>query len=136
MPTYRVIDKATGKTVYAYSADAPTPFDGMAFDTHTHIAEVAINENGSINQLPGRRLTKLQFIDRLGDAAYATILQLARTEVTVEAFVKRFEMATPDPDGTSIDLDDPRTAAGVTAIGAALEAMGVVAAGWATSVLA
>jgi len=82
-----------------------------------------------------RRLTKLQFIDRLGDTAYMAILAMAKDSLLVEAFITRFEMTTPDPDGTSIDPDDPRTVAGVTAIGAALVAQGVVSEGWADEVL-
>jgi hypothetical protein len=45
------------------------------------------------------------------------------------------ELATPEPDGTSIDLDDPRTQAGVQALGMVLEQQGVVSADWAEGVL-
>ncbi len=63
------------------------------------------------------------------------ILTMAKTSVLVEAFIRRFEMTTPEADYTSIYLDDPRTVAGVTQIGAALEAADVVDSGWADEVL-
>lgn len=81
------------------------------------------------------RLTKQEFFDRLGQAAVAAILTMAKQSVEVEAWVKRLDLATPDPDGTSVDLGDPRTVAGVHAIGAILVQSGVVPAGWADDVL-
>ena len=54
-----------------------------------------------------RRLTKLDFVGRLG-ADFATILTAAKSDVEVELFVKMLDWATPDPDGTSVDLDDAR----------------------------
>ena len=76
------------------------------------------------------RLTKLQFIDRLG-ADYIAILTAAKQSVEIEAWLKRFEFATPDADGTSIDLADPRTIYGLNA----LEAAGILAAGRAAEIL-
>jgi len=138
MPVYNVIRKSDGQQVYRYNADAPVEWDGMEFATHDHVEHVEVAPDGVIEgtaTVVKRRLTKLEFIDRLGDAAYLAILTMAKVSVEVEAFVKRFEMATPEADGTSVDLDDPRTVAGVTTLGAALEAQGVVAAGWAQGVL-
>lgn len=82
-----------------------------------------------------RRLSKLEFIELMGDAAYVTILQLAKASIEVEAWVKKMELTTADSDGTSIDLDDPRTQAGVASIGTVLLGMGVVPADWAEGVL-
>ena len=135
MPVYIVTRKSDGAEVYRYQSDAPVEWDGMAFASHDH-SEAPVQPEPVVTVLPAvTRLTKLQFIDRMGDAAYKTVLQMAKTNVDVEAFVKRFEMATPEADGTSVDLTDPRTVAGVTAIGAALHTMGVVGGDWASEVL-
>lgn len=133
MSTYVVTRKADGAEVYRYEADAPIEWAGFEFATHEHV-ELATPPETPAPAAP-RRVTKLAFIERLGDAAFEGILQLAKTDVSVEAFVERFRAVTPDPDGTSMDLADPRTVAGVTAIGQALEQMGVVPAGWAEGVL-
>lgn len=133
MGTYVVTAKSDGAEVSRYSAvqvmGDEYPLD--AFD-HTPLPD---DPADAAPPAGPRRLTKLQFVDLLGDAAYATILGLAKTEVAIEVFVKRFEMATPDDDGTSISLDDPRTVAGITAIGGVLVAMGVVSDTWAQEVL-
>lgn len=135
MPIYNVIRKADGTEVTRYCAGQITEsFDGKDFplSAYDHVEYV----EGAVPPAPTiRRLTKLQFIDRLGDAAYLAILTIAKSSVEVEAFVKRFEMATPEADGTSVDLDDPRTIAGVTTIGGILEAQSIVAVGWAQGVL-
>ena len=82
-----------------------------------------------------RRLTKQEFLDLLGDAAVTFILSAAKTDIEVEKWVKRLDLTTPDPDGTSIDLGDPRTVAGVATIGAAMASLGVVSAEWVQGVL-
>ena len=82
-----------------------------------------------------RRLTKQEFLDLLGDAAVTFILSAAKTDIEVEKWVKRLDLTTPDPDGTSIDLDDPRTVAGVATIGAAMASLGVASAEWVQGVL-
>lgn len=131
MPVYIVTRKSDGAEITRYAASAVTEGAHPLSDfDHTELVEVAAPTAPSVT-----RLTKLQFIDRMGDAAYVAVLQMAKTHVAVEAFVKRFEMATPEADGTSVDLTDPRTVAGVTAIGAALQAAGVVSATWASEVL-
>jgi hypothetical protein len=78
-----------------------------------------------------RRLSKLEFIDLLTDTEYATILGAARESVAIEAWIKKMELATPDDDGTSIDLDDPRTQGGVQA----LELIGLIGEGRAEVIL-
>lgn len=84
----------------------------------------------------GRRmLTKLEFIELLGDAAYPAILTMAKASVQIEAWMKKLELTTPDADGYSINLDDPRTQGGITAIGMALEMQSVVGADWISGVL-
>jgi len=134
MSTFAVIRKADGVEVYRYSNDVPVEWEGMPFADYDHALLPPEEAPSDVPKGP-RRLTKLQFIDKLGDAAYITILTMAKTNVLVEAFIRRFEMTTPEADYTSIDLDDPRTIAGVTQIGAALESVGVVDAGWAEEVL-
>lgn len=136
MTLFAIVRKADGIEVYRYRHDGPVEWNGMPFSEYDHVP-LAEEEVPPVVEPSGpRRLTKLQFIDRLGDAVYLAILTMAKTNVLIEAFIRRFEMATPEADYTSIDLDDPRTVAGVTQIGEALEAAGVVGAGWADGVLA
>ncbi len=80
---------------------------------------------------PTRRLTKLEFVGRLG-VNYASILQASKASVDVEMFVKSLDWATPDADGTSVDLDDPRVAGALQM----MEAGGILPAGTADTVLA
>jgi hypothetical protein len=80
---------------------------------------------------PRRRLTKLDFINRFTDQEYVTILGATKQSLLVEAWWKKFELSTPNLDGTSIDLNDPRTIAGVQG----LEAMGIIAEGRAAEIL-
>jgi len=84
-----------------------------------------------------RRVSKLEFVQLLGDQAYGAILAMAKQSIAIEAWVKLLELATPESDGTSIDLDDPRTQGGVQAIGSALQQAQAVADGaaWAAGVL-
>ena len=77
-----------------------------------------------------RRLTKLGFVGRLG-ADFATILTAAKSDVEVELFVKMLDWATPDPDGTSVDLDDSRVIYALNT----LEAGGVIGEGRAAEIL-
>jgi hypothetical protein len=58
-------------------------------------------------------ITKLAFRFRLTDAEYVGILQAAKTEVAVQAWVETFNMV------SQINLDDPRTVAGVQQLVAA-----------------
>lgn len=81
-----------------------------------------------------RRISKLQFVERLGEAAFTTLLAMAHQSVDVEKFVKLIDWATPEADGTSIDLDDPRVQA-VRDFEPILITAGKVSAGWADGVL-
>lgn len=135
MPVYIVTRKSDGAEVYRYESAEPVEWDGMALSEHDHTEALSSPSGAEPLARTVTRLTKLQFVDRMGDAAYVAVLQMAKANVAVEAFVKRFEMATPELDGTSVDLTDPRTVAGVVAIGAALQAMGVVGDAWASEVL-
>lgn len=81
-----------------------------------------------------RRMTRLGFVARLGEPAFFALLAMAKQSIEVEAMMKLIEWAQPDPDGTSIDLDDPRFQR-LHQLEPALVQMGVVAEGWAAEVL-
>lgn len=78
-----------------------------------------------------RRLTKLQFIQRFTDAEFASVLAASHQDVQIEAWYEQFRLATPDADGTSVDLDDQRTQGGVMA----LEAFRLIGPGRAAEIL-
>jgi hypothetical protein len=78
-----------------------------------------------------RRVSKLEFIDLLTDTEYVTILAAAKESVQIEAWIRKMELATPEDDGTSINLDDPRTQGGVQA----LELIGLLGEGRAEEIL-
>ena len=130
MTTWKVENRATGAVVHAYTSDEPVEWPGMEYSAHNHIRVVEVVE------VPKRRLTKLEFIARMGEQVFITILTMAQQSIEVAAWVELVRMATPDPDGTSVDLDDPRTLAGLNALEPALIAQGVVSAGWAAGVMA
>ena len=130
MTTWKVENRLTGEVVYAYTADEPVEWPGMEFAAHNHNRVIEVVE------VPKRRLTKLEFIGRMGEAVFVAILGMAQQSVEMAAWVEMVRMATPDPDGTSIDLDDPRTLAGLNALEPVLIAQGVVSAGWADGVVA
>jgi hypothetical protein len=77
-----------------------------------------------------RRLSKLEFIGRFS-GSYVNILNAAKVNTDIEMFVKMLDWATPDADGTSIDLDDPRVVGALQM----LEAAGIVPSGTTASVL-
>ena len=77
------------------------------------------------------RLSKLDFVQRFTDAEYVGILTAAASSMALTAWMKKFEMATPTTDGTSIDLTDPRTIGGVHS----LETSGLIAVGRAAQIL-
>ena len=130
MSTWQVTERATGKVVYAYTSDEPVEWPGMEYATHNH------NKVIEVVEAPKRRLTKLELIGRMGEAVFVSIIGMAQQSVEIAAWVEMVRMTTPDPDGTSIDLDDPRTLAGLNAIEPVLVAQGIVSAGWAAGVVA
>lgn len=135
MPTYRVTRISDGAEVYSYTYDAPLDLDMFPTDQYTHTADEA-QDAPPVAVFGGRRrVTKLEFVALLGTPAYVAVLGIARQSVDVEAWVKMIDMASVDDDGYSVDLDDPRTTAGVNAIETPLIALGVVTSGWAEGVL-
>lgn len=79
-----------------------------------------------------RRLTKLDYMNRFNDDELAAIYAAAKAVPAIEVWLAKFNAATPGADGTAIDLDDPRTVAGVQA----LEGAGLIGAGRAAEILA
>ena len=130
MSTWQVTERATGKVVYAYTSDEPVEWPGMEYATHNH------NKVIEVVEAPKRRLTKLELIGRMGEAVFVSIIGMAQQSVEMAAWVELVRMATPEQDGTSIDLDDQRTLAGLNALEPVLVAQGIVSAGWASGVVA
>lgn len=132
MPTYRVTRKSDGALVYQYQAEAPIEWSGMGFAECDHVeAPQELPPEVDTRVFAGRRrLTKLEFVALLGDA-FPAILTAAKSSVQAEAWVKVVELATPDPDTYSIDLDDPRLELGLRAF----EAMNVIDTGTTERVL-
>ena len=130
MSTWQVTKRLTGEVVYAYTSDEPVEWPGMEYAAHNH------NKIIEVVEVPKRRLTKLEFIGRMGEQVFIAILGMAQQSVEMAAWVELVRMATPDPDSTSIALDDPRTVAGLTALEPVLIAQGIVSAGWAAGVVA
>lgn len=129
MPNYAVQNRATGQVVDSYTADLPSHENIYPYDTYNHIPKPEVVAPAV------RRVSKLEFVARLGDDEFTALLGLARESVDVEKFVKMIDWATPEADGTSIDLDDPRVQA-VSGLEPVLIALGKTQPGWAARVLA
>lgn len=129
MAIYRVIRKADGQQVYEYNADAPVEWNGMEFAAHDHVEFIPPPDVIPAAQGP-RRLTKLQFIGRLGDD-FDTLFAASKTVLAVEKFMKMLDWATPEADGTSVDLDDPRVVGALQAF----EQAGLIGTGRAQEIL-
>ena len=134
MPNFKATHRQTGEVV-EYSQPAPDPEHIMADWRLEEVAEAYVAppdpEAPVDTRMFGgrRRLTKLEFVTLLG-SDFTAILAAAKASVDVEAFVMLVTLATPDPDGYSIDLDDPRMAALYQ-----LEVAGVLGAGRAQEIL-
>ena len=137
MSTWQVTERATGKVVYAYTSDEPVDWPDYPFSTFNHAREIPVEA-----PIPTRRVTKLQFrnLFTAGEKVAIEFASLDNPNGTQEerlksaglrVFLADVESATPEPDGTSIDLDDPRTVAGVNA----LETYGLIATGRAAEIL-
>jgi hypothetical protein len=71
-------------------------------------------------------------MNRFTDTELANIYSAAKSSVMVEVWLEKLNAASPEADGTSVDLDDPRTVAGIQL----LEAGGLIAVGRAAEILA
>lgn len=129
MAEYVVYERETGDFAYAYTADAATDFIEFPFSRYNHILKKPDDAPAS-----RRRVTKLEFVERLGDSAFDKLLELSLSSITIMKFVKLIDWATPEQDGTSIDLDDPRVQK-IVEIEPLLVATGDVSPGWAAKVL-
>lgn len=125
MSNWTVQDRITGEVVYAYTADAAVDWPEYPFAEFNHIPQPA-----AVVTTP-RRVTKLEFVGRLG-VDYIPLLSASKQSVEIEALMKMIDWATPEADGTSLDLDDIRL---VTAL-SQLEQAGAIAAGRAAEILA
>ena len=138
MPVFRATELTTGQSI-EYAADSPEPLhlgEGWRLE-ELSAATVAPDAPPTIPTIFGgrRRLTKQEFFDLLGNNAVGFLLTAAKSSVEIEAWVKRLDLVTPDPDGTSVDLDDPRTVAGANQLGQLMFANGAVSEDWAQGVL-
>ena len=126
MADYKVQNRHSGEIVYAYTADEAVDWQDYPFTDFNHIpqADVPI-------VAPTRRVTKLEFVGRLGDD-YIPLLVAAKSNVAIEAFMKMIDWATPEADGTSLDLSDARI---IVAL-AQLEQAGAIGSGRAAEILA
>lgn len=113
MTTFRVVRKSDGAETTRYAAMQPVEqLDALAvpFADFDHVEFV---DDAPAAQRKARRLTKLHFVGLLG-SSFAGILAASKASVDVEMFVKMLDWATPEADGTSVDLDDPRVTGGLT----------------------
>lgn len=138
MTRFRATDLSSGQAK-EYDAAAPDQnhlADGWRLE-EISVATVAPDVPPVLPTVYGgrRRLTKQEFFDLLGNNAVDFLLTAAKTSVEIEAWIKRLDLVTPDPDGTSVDLDDPRTVAGTNQLVQLMAANGVVPADWAEVVL-
>jgi len=136
MNNWSVVNRITGEVVHAYGADMPEHLGEYPLEIYNHIKQIEIAET------PKRRLTKLQFRnlftpDEKVAIEFASLDNPSGTReerlqaAGLRVFLADVEAATPEQDGTSIDLDDPRTVAGVNA----LETYGLIAADRAAEIL-
>ena len=129
MPNFRATHKQTGE-VAEYSKPLPLPehlTEGWRLEevSEAYVAPPDPEAPDDTRMFGGRReLTKLEFVSLLG-SGFISILADAKNNVEAEAWVKIVDLATPNAEGHSINLDDPRIEAGLQAF----EAQGVVAPG-------
>ena len=108
---------------------APNLVSLLTYDT-TVLGKKYIN--GAFTELPPapahpiRVITKLDYMNRFTDTELANIYTAAKLNVSVEVWLEKFKLA------SDINLDDPRTIAGLQS----MEAAGLLAAGRATEILA
>jgi len=136
MSNWSVVNRITGEVVHAYGADAPDHLGEYPLEIYNHIKQIEIAET------PKRRVTELQFRDLFTTEEKVEIefASLDNPSGTLEERLRAAELrvfladvasATQEADGTSIDLDDPRTVAGVNK----LETYGLIATGRAAEIL-
>lgn len=126
MANWIVEERITGEVVHAYGADQPDHFGDYPLETYNHIRQI------EVEAVPvRRRVTKLEFIGRLGND-FDKLFDESKTVVAVEKFMKLLDWTTPEADGTSVDLDDARVVLALNSF----EQSGLIAAGRAAEILA
>ena len=130
MSIYHVIRKSDGAMVYAYNNDTRIEFEQWPMADFEQVDMTSDPEPVDTRVFGGRRrLTKLELIALLGDD-FVAILAASKQSIQIEAFVEMVRMTTPDSDGYSINLDDPRFQAVRQ-----LEFLGVIGSGRAAEIL-
>ena len=83
MSTWQVTERATGKVVYAYTADEPVEWPGMEFATHNHLLQVpeAVQDMTDADW----RIYVGAFFDRFGEQKIAI---LSSEDAVVQALIK------------------------------------------------
>lgn len=109
----------------------PSSYSCLVVDSSPAQPIWAIPDPPLASSVPAKRLSRLDFMNRFTETELATIYSLAKTNVGIEIWLARFNAATPEPDGTCIDLADIRTMYGIQA----LEAAGIIGIGRATEIL-
>lgn len=125
MANFKVQNRHSGEIVYAYTADEAVGWPEYPFADFNHIPQA-----DATVVAPQRRVTKLEFVGRLGDD-YIPLLVASKSNVAIEAFMKMIDWATPEADGTSLDLSDPRIVGALNQ----LELAGSIGAGRAAEIL-
>lgn len=108
-----------------------TYIDGEYLVTETDSGSIIRELNRPAPEVVTRRLSKLTFRDRFTLDEKRAIYTAAQTSIDVQIWLDDLNAATPEADGTAVDLDDSRTVAGVQA----LETAGFIAAGRAAQIL-
>lgn len=128
MPTFKVIEVASGSEVYRYTADAAIEWRGMEYATHDHLP---VDEPAPAPAAPtpvydGRRvLTKSEFLSLLTQAERIAIRQARGGSAALDDYLYLLELA------YEVNLDNPNTQAGLSL----LERAGILAAGRAGEVM-
>lgn len=121
MTTYVVTRKSDGEEVFRFTADQLCDVADYPFAEFDYAALPDPEPDPVDTRMFGgrRRLSKLEFLALLGEDEFKGVLGAATVSIDVAAWVKMIDLATPEPDGTSVNLDDARVAAGLTSLEAA-----------------
>lgn len=133
--SYYAYDAITRELLEISDYELPTPVNGSTTEfpgvsaielranyTWDPVTVSFVEKNG-----PNKRLiSKLDYMNRFTDAELAAIYTAAKTNINIEIWLEKFKLS------SEINLDDPRTIAGVQS----LESVGLITAGRAAEILA
>lgn len=122
MPTYRVINKTTGLTDYAYSADAAIDLPEYPAIDFEHIEIVPIA--GVVTPTTGYVITKLDYLRRFTQAERIAVRAAAKQSPELEDYLSLLDLA------ENVDLQDPDIVGAL----AMLEYAGLIGAGRAAEI--